>query len=99
MEGIGLKFTVKKKIDFETLRSCLRIYEANTGRKNVPGKWKVPEKSDIYPEAMWGACVGSLVGRIRRGEKWIEKRDELLQIIGKHSEKKECQTEDFSSQK
>ena len=101
LEDIGLTFEIKKKIDFETLKSCLRIYEENTGRKNVPGKWKVPEVSDIYPESMWGACVGSLVGRIRRGEKWIERRDELFQIIGAPSEEKKSKskskskTEDF----
>jgi hypothetical protein len=81
LQEIGLKFPIKKKIDFETLKSCLQIYKSHTGRKSVPGKWKVPEESDVYPEKMWGACVGSLVGRIRRGEKWVEKREELLQLI------------------
>ena len=82
LKEIGFTFKKSKKIDYDTVVDAIRVFrELNHENTKIPSGWKIPENSDFYPEKSWGVCLGSIVGRIRRGEKWPEKREHFLSFF------------------
>ena len=71
-------FIKKKKLDYDGILETVEQFNQKYGTRKIPQNYKVPKNNDFYPERAWGICLGSIVGRIRRGEKWPEKQGEFL---------------------
>ena len=78
--SIGFDYTAKQtKFDFECVKIAVFKYREFThGSVAVPQSFKIPHGSSWYPEETWGMPLGTIVYRIRSGEKWPEKKSELL---------------------
>ena len=78
--SIGFEYTAKQtKFDFQCVKIAVFKYREFTyGSAAVPQSFKIPHDSTWYPEETWGMPLGSIVYRIRSGEKWPEKKSELL---------------------
>lgn len=82
LRDIGIDFLRRKKTDYDTVLDAIRVYrKLNHENTKIPYRWKVPENSDFYPEKSWGVCIGSVVSRIERGEKWPEKQQHFLSFL------------------
>jgi hypothetical protein len=82
LRDIGFEFTRRKKTDYDTVLDAIRVYRRlNPENPKIPYTWKIPENSDFYPRKSWGVCLGSVVGRIERGEKWPEKQQHFLSFL------------------
>lgn len=82
LRDIGFELKRRKKTDYDTVLDAIRVYrKLNQENTKIPYGWKIPENSDFYPEKSWGVCLGSIVGRIERGEKWPEKQQHFLSFL------------------
>lgn len=77
--SIGFIYVVRKKFDYECVKIAFFKYrELHHGCVKIPPVYNIPQRDSWYPEETWGMCLGSLIDRIRKGEKWPEHRSELL---------------------
>jgi hypothetical protein len=77
--SIGFIYVVRKKFDYECVKIAFFKYrELHHGCIKIPAVYNIPEHHSWYPEETWGMCLGSIIDRIRKGEKWPEHRAELL---------------------
>ena len=77
--SLGFVYTLSKRFDYECVRIAVFKYrELYHGSVRVPAVYNIPENDPWYPEETWGMCLGSIVNSIKHGDKWPEKRYELL---------------------
>jgi hypothetical protein len=77
--SMGFVYNIHKRFDYECVRIAVYKYrELYHGSIRIPAVYNIPKNDPWYPEETWGMCLGSLVTRIRQGDKWPEKRYELL---------------------
>ena len=77
--SLGFVYQLRKKFDYDCVKIAVYKYrELYHGSVQVPSVYNIPENDTWYPEETWGMCLGSLVNRIKHGNKWPEKRYELL---------------------
>lgn len=83
---VGISFKRKKTIGYNEILETIILFYKKYGTKKVPRDYKVPGNIDFYPEKFWGVHLGSMVGRVRRGEKWPEKKEEFLTFFNNLSD-------------
>ena len=77
--SLGFVYQLRKKFDYDCVKIAVYKYrELYHGSVQVPSVYNIPQNDPWYPEETWGMCLGSLVNRIKHGNKWPEKRYELL---------------------
>lgn len=76
--NLGHSFIKRKRVNYEVLKAAVDRYKELNGSVNIPIKYKISMNDPDYPEESWGLQLGSLLGRIKRGEKWLEKRSEIF---------------------
>ena len=75
---VAISFVKKKKLDYKGILETVEQFYQKYGTRKIPQDYKIPKNDDFYSERAWGICLGSIVGRIRRGEKWPEQQEEFL---------------------
>jgi hypothetical protein len=79
LEKIGFSFNLKKRYSYDDVKIALDRYkELNSGSITVPLKYQIPLICTDYPDNTKGMYLGSIIRRIRQGDKWLDKREELL---------------------
>jgi hypothetical protein len=77
--SLGFVYRLQKSFDYDCVRIAVFKYrELYHGSVRVPAVYNIPENDPWYPEETWGMCLGSIVTRIKHGDKWPDKRYELL---------------------
>ena len=79
LTSLGFVYKLQKSFDYDCVRIAVFKYrELYHGSVRVPAVYNIPENDPWYPEETWGMCLGSMVTRIKHGDKWPDKRYELL---------------------
>jgi hypothetical protein len=76
--SIGFQYFVRKRYDYDTVKESILIYRELNNDIEIPNKYRITQNDSLYPEKAWGMALGSIFGRIKRGEKWPEKNSDLL---------------------
>ena len=79
LESIGFCYApIHTKYDIA--KAALLTYQTIYGDMLVPHRFATPRDSDEWPQETRGLNLGALVGNIRSGQSYADKRDELLCI-------------------
>ena len=80
-ELISLGFNFNSRIArYELVKLALLKYKNLYGSTRVPQSFVVPDVSNIWPKGMCGMNLGSIVHSIRGGSRYIEKKQELIDL-------------------
>jgi hypothetical protein len=66
--------------DYELLRSAFVRYSRLYGDLDLPSNFVVPVKNKDWPKETWGMMLGAIARRIRKGEYYVDKKEDLIAI-------------------
>jgi hypothetical protein len=87
--SIGFEFESQRKaFSYELIRSALIQYKEIYGYLLIPGDFKVPSNTGLWPESVWGLHLGAAASSIREKGFFTERKKDLLSIGFDFSDKK-----------
>jgi hypothetical protein len=81
LTSIGFNYAPELDIfEFDSVKLALIEYKKLNGDLLTPIKFMVPDESELWPEETWEMDLGNIVHRIRGGQMYEDKREELVEI-------------------
>ena len=87
--SIGFEFESQRKaFSYDLIRSALIQYKEIYGYLLIPGDFKVPSNTELWPESVWGLQLGAAASSISEKGFFTEKKKDLISIGFDFSDKK-----------
>ena len=91
--SIGFEFESQRKaFSYDLIRSALIQYKEIYGYLLIPGDFKVPSNTELWPESVWGLQLGTAASSIREKGFFTEKKKDLISIGFDFSDKKKIKS-------
>ena len=80
LESIGFDYTPRLELLYQTVKLALLRYKELHGDMTMTDNYRVPQKSNLWPESMLGLKLGKAAAHIRAGDSFVSRREELESI-------------------
>ena len=80
LQSIGSDYTPLSEVLYQTVKLGLLRYKELHGDMTMTNNYRVPQKSNLWPESLLGFRLGKASSYIRAGDSFVSKRKELESI-------------------